>query len=149
MLAIRIGLAKASTIIPATKQSHIMSGLRSLFSIQIIPTSYCQSQTSPHDRAVNGLFSGRVFVAVRCKSVVMRCPISVCCELRLDYTPVKSGAELLIFFLFFVVAEINVIEHCVWQRFDLQTLPVLFGPHSIGEFRRRLKLVHQVFEFVH
>jgi hypothetical protein len=51
MLAIRIGLTKASTIIPVAKQNHIISGLKSLFSIQITPTSSCQNQTLPHDRA--------------------------------------------------------------------------------------------------
>lgn len=50
-LAIWLDLTKASTIIPVTKQSHIISGLRSLFFIRITLISSGENQTSPDDRA--------------------------------------------------------------------------------------------------
>jgi hypothetical protein len=52
-LAIRSGLRKATTNIAVTKQSHIMSGLRSLFFIQIILTSACQNQIMTQNRVAN------------------------------------------------------------------------------------------------
>ena len=56
---IRLSLTKASTIIPVSKQNHIISGVKSLLFIENVPASLLRKAPDDRSRANNSVTGAR------------------------------------------------------------------------------------------